>query len=350
MRVVVTGATGNVGTSVVRALAGDPAIDEIVGLARRRPRVAMAKTRWVEADVLDDDLARHFEGAGAVIHLAWLIQPSRDREVTHAVNVAGSANVFSAAAAAGVPRLVVASSVGAYSKGHKDRAVDEGWPTGGIPTSFYSRDKADQERLLDEHESRHPEAAVVRLRPGLIFKGEAATEIRRLFAGPFLVNALVRPRLIPAVPDLARLRFQAVHTSDVAEAYRLAVVSDVSGPFNIAAEPVLDPPVLAELLQARRIKLSPAALRRAADLTWRMRLQPTPAGWVDLALGVPLMDTSRARDVLGWIPSTQATDALLELLDGICDGRGFPTPPLDPETSGRLRLRELRTGIGARTP
>ena len=69
----------------------------------------------------------------------------------------GSRRVFSAAAAAGVPALVYASSVGAYSPGPKDRAVDESWPTGGIKTSFYSRHKAEVEQLLDVFEAEHPE-------------------------------------------------------------------------------------------------------------------------------------------------------------------------------------------------
>jgi uncharacterized protein YbjT (DUF2867 family) len=58
MRVVVTGATGNVGTSVLAALAGEPAVDSIVGLARRRPAVVWPKVEWRVADVTSDDLAR----------------------------------------------------------------------------------------------------------------------------------------------------------------------------------------------------------------------------------------------------------------------------------------------------
>ncbi len=145
-RVVVTGATGNVGTSVLRALSADPAVDEIVGLARRLPQIEFPRTRFVAADVAHDDLVSRFRGADAVVHLAWLIQPSRDRALTRLVNLDGSRRVFEAAAAAGVPALVHASSVGAYSPGPKDRRVDESWPTGGVRTSFYSRDKADVER------------------------------------------------------------------------------------------------------------------------------------------------------------------------------------------------------------
>src|SRR5438067_6168454 len=181
MRVVVVGATGNVGTSTVRALVNDPAVDSIVGLARRLPSSQAAGVEWRKADVCSSDLVSHFRGADAVVHLAWLIQPSRDLSVTHAVNVDGSARVFEAVAAAGVPALVYASSVGAYSEGPKDRLVDESWPADGIPSSFYSRQKAEVEQLLDAFEATHPDVRSVRLRPGLIFKRGASSELRRYF-------------------------------------------------------------------------------------------------------------------------------------------------------------------------
>jgi nucleoside-diphosphate-sugar epimerase len=349
MRVVVTGATGNVGTSLLRALGEDPAVEEIVGLARRRPELSFPRTRWATADVARDDLRAHFEGADAVVHLAWLIQPSRDRATTYAVNVGGSRRVFEAAAAAGVPRLVHASSVGAYSPGPKDRRVDESWPTEGIASSFYSRDKAEVERILDRFEIEHPAMRVVRLRPGLIFKGDAASGIRRLFAGPLLPTPLLRRALIPIVPALDRLRFQAVHSLDVGEAYHLAVVRDVRGAFNIAAEPVLDPPELARLLGARPLRVPEKPLRAAVDAAWRLRLQPTPPGWLDMALAVPLMDAGRARRELGWTPTCSAGDALLELLEAMRRGDGLRTAPLAPGGAGPLRIRELLTGVGARS-
>ncbi len=202
MRVVVTGASGNVGTSVLRSLGHDSAVDSILGLARRIPEARFSKTEWAAADVAYSDLTEHFRGADAVVHLAWLIQPGRDESTTHLANVVGSRRVFAAVAEAGVKSLVYASSVGAYSKGPKDRAVDESWATGGIPSSFYSRHKSEVERILDRFESDNPDVRVARLRPGLIFKRDAATGIRRLFAGPFLPNPLVRRELIPVVPDV----------------------------------------------------------------------------------------------------------------------------------------------------
>ena len=346
MRIVVVGATGNVGTSTVEALAADPAVEQIVGVARRRPGQERTKVEWRQADIRDADLVSLFRGADAVVHLAWLIQPSRDLATVRSVNVDGSRRVFDAVAEAQVPALVYASSVGAYSPGPKDRAVNESWPTGGIRSSFYSRHKAEVERLLDAFEAQQPDVRVVRLRPGLIFKRGAASGIRRLFAGPLLPSPLVRKELIPIVPDVPNLRFQAVHSLDVGEAYRLAATGDARGAFNIAADPVLDPQELGRLLDARPVRVPGAMLRAGALVTWKLRLQPSPPGWVDMALQVPLLDTTRARTELGWTPRHSSGETLLELIEGMHDSAGEPTPPLASDTGGRFRSREFMTGVG----
>jgi UDP-glucose 4-epimerase len=348
MRIVVIGATGNAGTSLLEALATEQSVAEVVAVARRAPERTWPRTTFVPADIAADDLVPILRGAAVVIHLAWLIQPGRDESVTHRVNVTGSDRVFRAVVDAKVPAVVYASSVGAYSPGPKDRFVDEAWPTGGIDTSFYSRHKVAVERSLDRFEREQPGIRVVRMRPGLIFKAQAATEIRRLFAGPFLPRAAVNPKLIPLVPDVSRLRFQAVHSRDVGEAYRLAAISDIRGPINLAADPPIGVGELAELLHARPVKMSPALLRAAAAVTYALRLQPTEPGWVDMALAVPLMDSGRARSELAWVPRYGALETFRELLDGMRHGSDESTPPLASETGGPARVKELITRVGAR--
>jgi len=348
MRVVVLGATGNVGTSVLESLEAESGVDEIVAVARRAPGRPFARTTFEEADIATSELVPLFRGADAVVHLAWLIQPGRTESMTYRVNVAGSERVFQAAAEAKVPALVYASSVGAYSPGPKDHPVDESWPTEGIHSSFYSRHKVAVERALDRLERAQPELRVVRMRPGLIFKAQAATEIRRLFAGPFLPRALLRPGLIPFVPDTPRLRFQAVHSLDVGDAYRRALMSNARGAFNLAADPTIGPGELAQILHARPIKVPPQVLRGSAAVTFALRLQPSEPGWVDMALAVPLLDSTRARTELGWQPQHSATDALAELITAMREGDEYATPPLAAATSGPARIRELVTGLGGR--
>jgi nucleoside-diphosphate-sugar epimerase len=349
VRVVVVGASGNVGTSLLRALADEPAVDSVLGLCRRVPKASFPKVEWRAADVVSSPLRPLFQGADAVVHLAWLIQPGRDQRLVRSVNVDGSSRVFRAAAAAGVGTLVYASSVGAYARGPKDRRVDESWPTTGISSSFYSRHKAEVERLLDRFEAEHEAVRVVRLRPGLIFKREAASGIRRLFAGPLLPGSLLRPALLPVVPDIDRLVFQAVHSYDVGQAYRLALVGDAAGPFNIAADPVLDPAELGRILDARPVSVPARVLRAGAAASFKLRLQPSEPGWLDMGLGVPLMDCTRAQEELGWRPQVSASDALRDLLAGMREGAGLETPPLEAGGAGPLRVREFLSGVGART-
>jgi nucleoside-diphosphate-sugar epimerase len=348
MRVVVVGATGNVGTALLRALAAEPTLF-VTGVARRipgRPLLAAPDVEWHSADVASSDLLPLFRGADAVVHLAWEIQPSRNLEQLHRTNVIGNENVFRAVVEARVPSLVHASSVGVYAPGPKDEPVSEDWPTSGIATSFYSVHKVLAERALDLLEREVPSLRVVRLRPALIFSRAAASEIRRLFLGPLFPAALARRELIPIVPDIPRLVFQAVHSDDVADAFRRAILSDTRGAFNVAAEPVLDPVELARIFQARRLPVPASVARGALSLSWRLRLQPTPPSWLDLARGVPLMDARRVRKELGWSPHKTGAEALLDLVLGLRERAGASTPPLLPDVSGRLRHKEIASGIG----
>ena len=350
MRVAVAGATGNLGTSVLAALAEAPEVDSIVGVARRRPSVALPKVTWVPRDIVSDDLSSAFEGADAVLALAWAIQPSRDPELLHAINVEGSRRTFEAAAACGAKALVYASSVGTYAPvatEEAERRVGEDWPATGIPTSLYSTQKAEVEAILDGFEQEHPDIAVARMRPALMFKRMAAAEIRRFFAGPLFPNPLLRFRL-PVVPIPTGLRVQCVHTDDAAEAFARATLQKAHGAYNLAAEPQLGPDELAAALGGRPAAVRPAPVRALASATWRARLQPTPEGWFDLGMGVPAMDSGKARRELGWEPRVGADDALRELLRGLADGAGGATPPLASDAGGRLRSRELRTGVGGR--
>src|SRR5215218_2334784 len=100
MHIVITGATGNVGTSLLAALAHEPAVERIVAIARRPAHIGDARVEMVTADVAQADLVPLFAGADAVVHLAWLIQPSRDERTLRAVNVDGTRNVLAAAAPA----------------------------------------------------------------------------------------------------------------------------------------------------------------------------------------------------------------------------------------------------------
>ncbi|WP_327267473.1 NAD-dependent epimerase/dehydratase family protein [Streptomyces sp. NBC_01218] len=338
-RIVVTGATGNVGTSVVRALAADPEVASVLALARRRPSLGIRGVEWETVDVSrpgsEDRLAGLMRGADVVVHLAWRFQPTHDPVVTWRSNVLGSLRVFDAVVRSEVPALVHASSVGAYAPGPKEEpGVDESWPTHGWPDAAYCREKAYLERVLDTFELRHPDVRVVRMRPGFLFKETAAPEQRRIFAGRYVPGQLLRPDLLPFVPDLEGLRFQVLHTDDAAEAYRLAALRDVRGAFNLAADPVIDAPKLAELLGCRVVRVPRALVRAAVAATWRVHAVPASPHLFDAVLRLPLLDASRAHHELGWSPTRSSEEALGAFLRGVREGRGEATAPLTGKKVG----------------
>lgn len=346
MHVVVVGGTGNVGLALTRALTSDPRIDHVTVVARRASALPSG-AQMVAADIATADLRPIVAGADAVVHLAWLIQPSRSLDVQRLVNIDGTARLLDAVAAEQVPALVVASSIGAYSPRRSTGPVDESWPTHGVATSSYSRQKAYVERLLDDFEARHPGTRVVRLRPGLIFQAEAAASQKRYFAGPLLPRAILRPGVLPILPHLSGVHFQAVHADDVADAFVRALRSDIRGAVNVAADPVLSMRDVAGLLRARPVPVPFRLARWWIDVAWRLRLHPLEGGWLDLAAACPIMDTTRAREELGWAPRHDGRTALRAVLRGIATGSAGPTPPLAARPLSVELLDALRTGMGA---
>lgn len=352
MRVAVIGATGNVGTAILAVLAQTSEVTSVLGISRRMPDTEVepySGCEWRAIDVAaassegtaHRDLTEALSGVDAVIHLAWLIQPNSDRDLLRRINVDGTARVAAAAAAAGVPHLVVASSVGAYSPDDSLDKRDEEWPTEGIRSSHYSVDKAAQERVLDGFCADHPEITVTRLRPALIFGAPAASEIQRYFLGTWMPVQLLRAGRLPFVPLPAGLRgVQAVHSTDVARAYVASVLHRRPGAFNICADDVLYPKNLAELLDhGRHVPIPDGAVRAALSVGHSTSLVAADEGWLDMGLNVPLMDNARARRELGWEPEYSAMDAARELLKGMADGEGAPSVPLRPRDPEQPQLQ-----------
>ena len=328
MRIVITGASGNVGTALLRRMRD---AHQLIGVSRRRPDAEPYRhLTWVEIDVASDDaegaLTTAFHGADAVVHTAWMIQPSHDRELMRRTNQRGTRAVAAAAAAARVPQLVHLSSIGAYSPAYVGQVATEGWSTAGVSSSPYSVDKAAAERILDDYGSQ---LTITRMRPTLILQPEAASEIARYFLGRLVPSRLVRPSVLRLTPWPRDLTLQFVHADDVAAAIDTVLTQRAAGAFNVAAEPVVDRAAFAETFGRVGPAGPPRLLRAAAAASWRLRLQPTDPGWIDLAMALPVLDTSRLR-ALGWSPAQPGTEVLADFVAALGAGRGGTGPLLYP--------------------
>jgi len=354
MRIVIIGASGNVGTALLRRLRATRSGDELVGIVRRPPEPEgdYRGVEWHALDVADPDAARRLEplfaGADAVVNLAWGFQPTRNIDYLTRVGVGGTAAVLEAAQTAGVGQLVHMSSVGVYAPGRYGVHVDETWRTTGVRTSPYSRHKVAAERLIDQHESLHgaDSIPIARMRPGFIVQRDAASGLTR-YGLPAYVPARFIP-LLPLLPVDRRLCIPLVHADDVADAFARVIDHRATGPFNVAAEQPLTRDDVAEVLGARGVHVPVALLGTLVELTWRARLQPVDRGWLDMAFSLPLLDCTRAREELGWAPSRTPKEALADVLDGIAHLAHTHSAPLRRRSTLDLLRRDVTDGLISR--
>lgn len=340
MKIVVTGASGNLGTALLRATVRENW--EVAGIARRRPPSAQEpydRARWLGCDIGAPGavavLAEAFSGADAVVHLAWAIHPRRTDPPMTRTNTAGTAQVLRAAAAAGVPHIVCASSVAAYTPAGRRRRVDEQWPRAGVPGSAYSQGKAVLEAQLDAFELRQPALRIARIRPCAIVQDAAAAEFGDWLFGPWLPRPVIGRSWVP-VPLWKKLRMQFVHADDVAAAIVSVLRRRAAGAFNLAAEPVLPARALAPIFGGFRLPVSRAVLAAGCAMSWRLGLQPLHPAWLALADRACLVDSAKAARDLDWMPRHDATAVAGELATMLAAGRTGLSAPLAPE---RVRHR-----------
>lgn len=354
MRIVVTGASGNLGTAVLRRLQHDGGHD-LVGIARRRPPDAppYAGATWHLVDLAAPDAAEHlrlpFTRADVVVHLAWGFQPTHRREYLRATGVHGTRAVLRAAAECHVAHVVHMSSSAVYSAGAYGRRVDESWPAHGVRASAYSQDKVAAEQVVRAHVSSGSAPSVTVLRAGLIGQYEAGNQLLHYILPEWLPERALR--FLPVLPIDESLCIPAVHADDVADVVARAVGEHRSRTYNVAAEAPATSTDILGVLRATGVHLRASVLRAVAETTWRLYAQPVDGGWIDLAYSTPLLDCTRLRDELGWHARTAGPDVVRELVEGMLDRPGTASPVLEARSfAERLTTAVRRGGVAARKP
>ncbi|HSB60108.1 MAG TPA: NAD-dependent epimerase/dehydratase family protein [Vicinamibacteria bacterium] len=330
MNVAVTGASGHLGTVVLKRLIDERPVKHLLSLDLRPPAAAAAKLRHVAADVRSPDLAGHLAGCDAVVHLAFIVTRHLPRREVEAVNVGGSRNVFEAAARAGVKRIVYTSSVAAYGvlPGHPVPIVED-TPRLHQPDFAYAATKHEVEAILDAFEEAQPGIAVVRLRPGI-------------FVGGGMEHPLGRALRRGVFPILSDAPLPLVWDEDVAEAIVLALRSELRGAFNLVADEPLTARRLAELGGFRLLdppRLLGRGLARLGAALARLGIgDGMDPAWVENA-GAPLVvSAERARGVLGWRPRCPTSADVIR--------RFVETVPRRPDRRIALFMRAVGVGLG----
>lgn len=325
LTVAVTGPTGTFGSGLVPLLQQDRRIGAIVGIARRPfdpTEHGWTKMRYRQGDVREPAaLDEAFRGADVVVHLAFLITGAAPRATIRAVNVDGTLNAFRAAAEAGVTRFVYASSVAAYGF-HPDNPIGmtEQWPTRPDGRLFYAAEKADLECLLGDEAAKRPSTEVYVLRPPIVVGPHSVGGKAVLSRLPGLSRLTRMPDRLPRTPVPLPLLapafpLQLIHEDDVGQALLLCTVAaGPPGAYNVAGDGVLTLADVAREFGFLPIPVPAAVAQAAAGAVARMPFLPPAAEWVEALSHPAIMDTAKARELLGWRPRYTALEALRTML------------------------------------
>ena len=314
--------TGTVGRGLLGFLEADPEVAGVVGLGTRpwSPEdEGLRKVEYRRVDVRSPEgLRRALTGADVVVHLAFSLYGLRqdDRTLEH-INVDGSRNVLAAAAAVGAGRFVYTSSAAVYGFGsERSVRVDEAAEVRPDSRHFYSRHKAKVEEALLADLAGLPEMSWAIFRPCAVAGPHAIGAGSHLLpqalakAAGALVTIGGAAGLRPAVPG-PPVPLQFVHERDVGQAIHRAITAErVDAIYNLGGEGMVAPAEVPRLVGLRTLPVPNVATRAAVGIAARLpRLRPA-LGWVEL-LSSPLeLDTSRARDELGWAPEFTSREAL----------------------------------------
>jgi len=307
-RVLVTGAAGYLGHSVVESLAGRAARDgdpacivatdvREVPFAKRQPGVD-----YLPLDVrnpgLADVPARH--RIDTVVHLAAIVTPgpASNRELEYSVDVLGTRNVLEACVAAGVRRIIVTSSGAAYGY-HADNPawLTEDSPVRGNEEFAYSHHKRLVEEMLAGYRRAHPALEQVVFRVGTILGETTRNQITALFE---------RPRLIAIRGSASPFVF--IWDRDVAGAIEHAIFGGPPGVYNVAGDGALSIQEIATRLGKRCLSIPPSLLRTLLAVLHPLRLSRYGPEQVNFLRYRPVLDNRRLKEVFGYVPKLSSSE------------------------------------------
>jgi UDP-glucose 4-epimerase len=293
---VITGGAGYIGSRLVDLLSRRDDTEKIVICDVAAPRAYVPKTEFERTDVRDREAVRAtLERAqpDALVHLAFILNPSHDETLMYDVDVNGTHNVLEAAGAAGTRQVLVTSSAAAYGA-FPDNPVPltEDHPVRGVSTFSYARDKTESDRVCQLWAAKYPDRTMTIVRPCVVFGPNVDNYLVRLWTGqPFAAD-----------PGTLDNDIQFVHEDDVVEAITALLMGGHGGAYNVAPDEAMTMREGAELIRSPVRKLPMRTYRAMARAMWAARLSEAPPGQIDFAVHPWIVSNDKLKRQTGWSP------------------------------------------------
>jgi UDP-glucose 4-epimerase len=325
MRYVITGGSGYIGTRLVEHLCGREDTERIVVCDLNPPRVMRPKVEFERLDVRDREAARSVlqrVKPDALVHLAFILNPSHDEDLMYEVDVNGTRNVLEAASLAGTQQVLVASSSTAYGAfADNPEPITEEQPVRGVAGFSYARDKTESDRLCQLWALEHPDRTMTIVRPCIVF-------------GPSVDNYLVRLWTnAPFQPDAGTLdnTIQFVHEDDVVDAMITLLHGRHAGAYNVAGDGLMTLRECAELIASPIRKMPMALYRLLGRIFWALRMGEAPPGQIEFAIH-PWIVSNEKLKATGWTPRYDSRETFEITMRA--HGKLPPAAPSPPASSG----------------
>ncbi|GAB2706119.1 SDR family oxidoreductase [Kitasatospora kifunensis] len=326
LTVAVTGAAGVLGERVTARLVQSPGVRKVLAIDDRRGETA--GVQWRVLDIRDPAVAERLRGVDVVVHLAMDLNMESDPRARSAYNVRGAQTVLTAAAAAGVHRVVLCTSAMVYGAlADNEVPLAEDGELRATEEASLVGDLLEIERLARRAPRAHPGLQVTVLRPAVVVGPGVDTVLTRHFEAPrLLVVAGSRPC------------WQFCHVDDLARALEYAVLGLVEGEVTVGCDGWLEQEEVEELSGIRRMELPASLALGTAARLHRLGLTPAPAGDLAYTMYPWVVSGSRLHEA-GWRPHYSNEEVLAELLGQVAGKHAV--------AGRRLGGKEAATSLGA---
>jgi UDP-glucose 4-epimerase len=277
-------------------------VERVLAIDVRPLRGAPAKVRVHVQDVADSlDTVFQEEQPDAVVHLAYLLNPGRDRADARRVNVGGTESVLNASTRARVRHIVYLSSTSVYgARPDNPIPLTEDATPRPIPGFAYSEDKLASERLLGEYGRAHPACCVTVLR-GCVVMGPGARN--------FISQALTKPVMVGVLGADPPMQF--FHEDDLVNLLLHVIRRPKAGTYNFGGEGTVRYSEMLRMARRPAVWLPAWLLYPLVQGLWRLRIQnDAPACGLDFIRYPWVASTERLREGLGFVPKYTSGQAL----------------------------------------